>query len=180
MKLYIFRHGQTEGNRLQICQTADFELNEEGIKQAERLRDDLAKINLPIIYASPFKRAEMTGRIVASAHKTPVEIREGLEEMRFGQAEGMLEAEMPKKFGEELYQQLINVPEPHWDSKIPEGESKKEALERFKRSLDKIKKICPYDTAGVASHGHIMRIFYYDHFKEDKKFENCEYFELEI
>ena len=102
MKLYIFRHGRTDGNDLKICQTPDFELNSEGIKQAEELRDKLAPVNLPIIYASPFERANKTGHIVASAHNTPVEVVDGLQEMRFGEAEGMYEAHFKIIYDQEL------------------------------------------------------------------------------
>lgn len=180
MKLYIFRHGRTDGNDLKICQTPDFELNSEGIKQAEELRDKLAPVNLQIIYASPFKRANKTGSIVASAYNTPVEVVDGLQEMRFGEAEGMYEADMIKKYGQELFEQLVNVPDSHWNVKIPGGESKSEALERFKQALAYIKKNCRHYTAGVATHGHVMRLFWYDRFNEDRIFDNCEYFELEI
>ena len=100
--------------------------------------------------------------------------------MRFGEAEGMYEADMIKKYGQELFEQLVNVPDSHWNVKIPGGESKSEALERFKQALAYIKKNCRHYTAGVATHGHIMSLFWYDRFNEERGFNNCEYFELEI
>ena len=46
MKLYIFRHGQTDGNVRNIVQGAgvDIELNETGRRQAERLALSLIHI----------------------------------------------------------------------------------------------------------------------------------------
>lgn len=69
MKLYIFRHGQTDGNVRNIVQGAgvDIELNETGRRQAERLTAELKGEGLDVIYASPMKRADETARIVAAA-----------------------------------------------------------------------------------------------------------------
>lgn len=62
MKLYIFRHGQTDGNVRNIVQGAgvDIELNETGRRQAERLAAELKGEGLDVIYASPMKRADET------------------------------------------------------------------------------------------------------------------------
>ena len=74
MKLYIFRHGQTDGNVRNIVQGAgvDIELNETGRRQAERLAAELKGEGLDVIYASPMKRADETARIVAAAAGVPV------------------------------------------------------------------------------------------------------------
>lgn len=180
MKLYVFRHGQTDGNLQHICQTDDYVLNETGIRQAEELKQRLSSVNLPIIYASPFPRALKTAEIVASAHNTPIELLPDLREMSFGEAEGSFEEDMKKKYGKLYDRLIIEVPDEDWDIKFPGGESKREALERFKKALAYVKKNCPYDKAGLASHGHIMRLFYYDKFKTDHVFANCEYFVLDI
>ncbi len=180
MKLYIFRHGETEGNVKNVCQDGSWPLNETGLKQAENLRDILSEVNLPIVYASPYVRAHKTGEIVASAVNAEVFTLDGLQEFYFGDAEGLYESEVYEKYGYE-FTNVCNV----WDGsgcdvKMPNGESRAEALLRFKNALDFIKKECRFEKAGVATHGHIMRIFYYDYFKEDRLFKNCEYFVLEI
>ena len=74
MKLYIFRHGQTDGNVRNIVQGAgvDIELNETGRRQAERLAAELKGEGLDVIYASPMKRADETARIVPTAAGVPV------------------------------------------------------------------------------------------------------------
>ena len=55
MKLYIFRHGETEANVINLIQgNVDLHgLNETGILQAEKLRDELRTAKLPVIYSSP-------------------------------------------------------------------------------------------------------------------------------
>ena len=85
-----------------------------------------------------------------------------------------------KKYGYE-FSSVCNVPDRNgFEVKMPNGESRREALERFKEALDFIRQDCCCDRAGVATHGHVMRIFYYDFFKEDRLFKNCEYFVLDI
>ena len=100
MKLYIFRHGQTDGNVRNIVQGAgvDIELNETGRRQAERLAAELKGEGLDVIYASPMKRADETARIVAAAAGVPVIPMPGLEEVHFGEAEGMLSDEAKDKY----------------------------------------------------------------------------------
>ena len=92
MKLIIFRHGETDGNVRNIVQGAgiDCPLNETGKKQAALLRDRLASEKLPAIYCSHLCRARETAEIVASSNHAPVIERDGLEEVHYGIAEGML------------------------------------------------------------------------------------------
>lgn len=180
MKLYIFRHGETDGNVKRICQDGSWPLNENGLKQAEGLRDILAGEKLPVVYASPFIRAHKTGEIVASASGAKVFTVDGLREFYFGDAENLHEDEVCKKYGYE-FSSVCNVPDKNgFEVRMPNGESRREALERFKEALDFIRQDCCCDRAGVATHGHVMRIFYYDFFKEDRLFRNCEYFVLDI
>lgn len=183
MKLYIFRHGQTKANKLQRVQTGYEEfaqLDETGISQAEKLRDELAAENLPVVYASPFDRARQTGETVASANNSDIVILDDLREVDFGTAEGLAETEVMEKYGDE-FSAVLNVSDmATYDVKIPNGESKREALERFKEALEFIKQDCQCDKAGVATHGHIMRLFYFDKYKKDHIFKNAEYFVIEI
>ena len=120
MKLYIFRHGQTDGNVRNIVQGAgvDIELNETGRRQAERLAAELKGEGLDVIYASPMKRADETARIVAAAAGVPVIPMPGLEEVHFGEAEGMLsdEAKDTKMFSASFMIRLTRI---GWTSAFP-------------------------------------------------------------
>lgn len=180
MKLFVFRHGETDGNVRRICQDGSWPLNEKGLKQAEELRDILAGEKLPVIYASPYIRAYKTGETVASATGAKVVTVDALKEFYFGDAEELSEAEVWEKYGYE-FGRVCDVPdETGSEVRMPNGESRKEALKRFKEALDFIKQDCCCDKAGIVTHGHIMRIFYYDYFKEDRLFKNCEYFVLDL
>ena len=48
------------------------------------------------------------------------------------------------------------------------------------KALMKIKADCPYPVVGVATHGALMFNLYYHFFKAERRFANCEYFEVEI
>lgn len=86
---YFLRHGQTEWNRLGICQgQSDIPLNENGILQAEMARDALAGIAITRIASSDLCRARKTAEIVNQRHGVPLRTMEGMREIRFGGLEG--------------------------------------------------------------------------------------------
>ena len=63
--IYIMRHGQTEANRTGILQgRIDVPLNEEGIKQAEKTKNELDKkgVSFDFVYSSPLTRARQISR----------------------------------------------------------------------------------------------------------------------
>ena len=62
--IYVIRHGQTDLNKERRMQgRLGFPLNEIGIEQAERLRDELREIKFDIVYSSPQERAIQTAEI---------------------------------------------------------------------------------------------------------------------
>ena len=65
MELYVFRHGQSIGNQQHLfsgwCQ---LELTENGIRQAEALRDRLNGLTFDCVYSSDLVRAIETANIV--------------------------------------------------------------------------------------------------------------------
>lgn len=167
MKLVIFRHGETDGNVRNIVQGAgiDCPLNETGKKQAALLRDRLASEKLPAIYCSHLCRARETAEIVASSNHAPVIERDGLEEVHYGIAEGMLSAEAHVKFAAVL-EAINDKSNPNrFDVSIPGAETIRSSTERGLKALMKIKADCPYPVAGVATHGALMFNLYY-HFSK--------------
>lgn len=184
MKLYIFRHGQTNGNVRNIVQGAgvDIELNETGRAQAKELSEKMKNEHLDAIYASQMKRARETAEIV-SRGEIPVMVIPGLEEVHFGEAEGMLADEAHQKYAD-VYKVIHDASSPNWmDVCVPGGESVRESLERGKKTLDRIiaeGKEHGWKKIGVATHGALMFNLYQDMFGKEYKFNNCEYFELDV
>ena len=89
--LYLVRHGQTAGNKAKVLQGrgSDHPLNEEGIRQAEAVREWFLKqqIHIDRVYSSPLLRALQTARIISGGMAADADER--LLEMDYGPYEGM-------------------------------------------------------------------------------------------
>ena len=59
-RLFLIRHGETEGNALRILQHPDIPLSSRGIAQAERLARRLAREGITRIVSSDYARAMTT------------------------------------------------------------------------------------------------------------------------
>lgn len=182
MKLFIFRHGETDSNKLGILQgITDNVLNATGIKQAEVLRDKLAPEKLPLIYSSPLKRAHKTAEIVASANGSEIVVVKDLHEIMLGEFEGMEKSKFYEKFGGFFQNHSSPEDKEFMTAKIPGGESRGELKARWERALAEIKKDCSFEKVGVATHGGFMSVIYFLYFNELRSaFENCECFTIEI
>ena len=83
--LYIARHGQTEENVQRILQgQMPGHLTQEGIAQAEELREKLKDIYFDRIITSDLKRAVDTTQIVSAPHGGQFELQPLLRERDFG------------------------------------------------------------------------------------------------
>lgn len=183
MKLYLFRHGETFANKEILVAdgySSIAQLTDLGKEQALNLGRKLASKQLPIIYSSPFDRARQTAEYVASYNHTPIKILPDLREFSFGKAEGLSEEEAFQKYENEFDAVLTVADTSSYQVRIPEGESKEEALARFLNALEIIKQDCKYEEVGVATHGHIMSLYYYNRYHRVHHFENCELLEVEI
>lgn len=183
MRLYIFRHGETFANVEKVVSDGHshwVQLTDLGKQQAQNLARELAPLNLPIIYSSPYDRALNTAQIVAAPNKTPIEILDDLREFNFGVIEGKTEQEAFETYFQQFSDVLNVEDETSYQVRLPQGESKEDALARFLKALNFIKLNCPFDTAGVATHGHVMALFYFHLYHRIHKFENCACLSIEI
>ena len=181
MLFYIFRHGETDGNVKNIVQGSgiDIPLNEHGKEQAAALRDIFADLDFSTIYCSRMTRAQQTAEIVASGQGATVISLGGLEEVHFGDAEGMLSAEAHIKYAD-ILKIIRDIHHPEFKHvKIPHGESVQDSLNRAYKALDYIKSVEKGSRAVVASHGALMYNLYLDRFGLRHPFANCEYFVME-
>lgn len=65
MKLYITRHGQTDGNLYKIMDgIRDIDLNEKGKEQASITRDNIKDKKIDLIICSPLSRTKQTMEII--------------------------------------------------------------------------------------------------------------------
>ena len=91
--IYVIRHGQTDLNKERKMQgRMGLPLNEYGIEQAQRLRDELKDINFDFVFSSPQERAVQTAEIVTGGHKATIDER--LDVYDLGEADGVPISEM--------------------------------------------------------------------------------------
>ena len=88
---WFLRHGETDWNAEGRSQgRTDIALNSVGLAQARRAARTLAGIGgIATIVASPLVRARVTAEIAAEALGLPVAFDEGLQEVNFGEQEGL-------------------------------------------------------------------------------------------
>lgn len=107
----------------------------------------------------------------------------GLEEVHFGEAEGMLSDEAKDKY-KDVFSIIHDTSDPNWmDVRVPGGESVRDSLTRGQKVLERIAaegRAHGWHKIGVATHGALMFNLYQAMFGEEHKFENCECFIIEI
>ncbi len=137
MKLLFLRHGQTNWNlENKIQGSSDTMLNDQGIEQAKKLAKNILKSNHNIckIYTSKQMRAIDTAKILSLYMTVDYEVVEGLEEINFGEWEGLSWNEIKDKFPEEYIKWCNN----RRYSKSHQGESYQEMLERVLKAIKNI------------------------------------------
>jgi broad specificity phosphatase PhoE len=98
-ELILARHGQTAWNVVEVFRgRSGVDLDETGLKQAELLADYLRERRIEAVYSSPLQRALKTARAIASRHKLKVVITQGLNDLKFGEWEGLPVTEVREKY----------------------------------------------------------------------------------
>lgn len=150
IKLYIVRHGKTNWNKEHIIQgLTDIPLNEEGIKDANILKNNINKLNIDICFSSPLKRAVETANII---YNKDIVIDDLLIERAFGNYEGT-------KPSDNFFDKYWNY---QLDSSDNNVESIKKCLERANVFLNKLKKEYDNKTILIVSHGGFIKALYYN------------------
>jgi broad specificity phosphatase PhoE len=153
--LILVRHGQTDWNvNGRYMGWMDEALNEEGLRQAERVAQRLAQWPMYAVYSSPLKRAVGTAEIVARPHSLPVERMEDLGEMRIGAWEGMFAGDIAVRFPN-LWKTWRTNP---GDFRMPGGESLREVRERAIRAFGKIMDCSEGRTVLAVTHDVVVRL----------------------
>ena len=93
-RLFLIRHGETEGNALRIVQRPDIPLSFRGIAQAERLARRLASEGIVRIISSDYARAAATAEHLQRATGVPLSFEPLLQERNFGDLRGRAYSEL--------------------------------------------------------------------------------------
>jgi len=153
--LILVRHGQTDWNvNGRYMGWMDEVLNEEGLRQAERLAQRLERWPISEVFSSPLKRSVRTAEIVARPHSAAVQTIEGLGEMRLGGWEGMFAGDIAAKYPE-LWQTWRTDP---GDFRMPGGESLGEVRERAVRAFGRIMEESEGKMVLAVTHDVVVRL----------------------
>ncbi|MES2857257.1 MAG: histidine phosphatase family protein [Bdellovibrionota bacterium] len=155
--IYIFRHGETEWNRLRRLQgSTDIPLNETGRAQAIKLREFFAKNPVEAFFSSDLGRAVETAEIARGESTIPIILDPRLRETNLGEAEGLTDAEVASRFGD-TWRAWSSASPSDWNTAFPKGESKNQHADRLIACLHELLRKHPYEKVGVASHGGAIR-----------------------
>lgn len=160
MRLYLLRHGETEGPKKVYKGHIDVPLSKEGIKQVERVAEILrlfvgkSTLNNRIILSSPLERAVKTAEILGRALSIEYKTMEILKERGFGKWEGMALDQIVSLYPEEFERWRQNPAR----FSPPEGESTIDVSKRAKRAIEQILKEYRGYEVFITAHGGINRV----------------------
>lgn len=146
MRILIVRHGETEWNKeKRVMSRFDAPLNENGLLQAEEIRNKLLTEKIDLIICSPLKRARKTAEIINRNRNIPIIYEEGFIERNFGTLEGCpIESINFNEYWD--YYKNLN------DNNV---ETMKDMFDRVYKTLDKLIKEYNDKTILIVSHGGV-------------------------
>src|SRR5262245_30356478 len=114
LKLYLMRHGETEYSRTGgYCGALDPELTPEGTRMAQAFADAYRFLPWTAAYVSPMKRTVATAKALCDAVGLPMQLRDGLKEIAYGEWEGRTQADVKVRFADDYVRWLA---EPAWNA----------------------------------------------------------------
>ncbi|MGZ3782844.1 MAG: histidine phosphatase family protein [Pseudobdellovibrionaceae bacterium] len=181
--IHLFRHGQTDWNIHRRMQGhTDIPLNEEGRRQALTLQPYFAENTVDVFISSDLVRAQQTAEIANSSLTRPFIVSAEFREVCLGQLEGLTQEQAHQKYGIELWEQWTSLKPEHIHCCYPGAESAHDAIKRFEKALQNICLENEFTTAGLCTHGLIMRRFLHSikpELSEPLPIPNCVVYKVE-
>jgi broad specificity phosphatase PhoE len=153
VRIHLVRHGETSWNaegRLQ-GQT-DIPLNERGLEQAGEAAAALAGLEIAAVFSSDLTRARQTAEVIANRLGLAIEIDPALRERDYGLAEGQLDSDLEREFGNRLTSAWSDP-----DFTFEGGETSRQVYARVQAFLTKLLRSRPAHDLVVVSHGGTIR-----------------------
>lgn len=174
MKIYIVRHDEVPHNVLKQYNNENEDLNENGIRQANELKEKIRNINYDIIISSPLLRAKHTAQII-NVNNKEILINDKLKERDPGNLSGK--------------PLTVTNRDEYWNynTTITYGTSEniRDFFMRVHNFLDDLKKE-DYESVLIVAHSGVSKAFngYFEGIKDgmflDRGLKNCEIKEYEI
>ncbi len=166
LKLYIVRHGETEWNVQKKFQgQLDSPLTEKGIQKIRGTAEELKNIDFKRVYSSRLGRAVKTAQIIMDTNCSEKGRKEcgklesipELNEIHFGEWQGLSFDEIFKRYPEEAWNYFHNVKD--YCAENIRGEELDKGLERFLAGLGKIVKGTAAGNVLIVTHGTVLELF---------------------
>lgn len=136
MKIYLFRHGETDYNKDKRMQgSADIPLNEYGRELARVSGQALKDVTFDRVFCSPLGRAIETTRLILGDKKAEIEVDQRLREIDAGPLEGTYFADARNDKNHPFHYFLVN---PAKYTPLPGGDTFEEVIERGKEFFDEV------------------------------------------
>lgn len=154
-KLILVRHGETQWNIEKRYQgQKDSPLSEAGVLQAQKTGLFLANRQIDCIYSSHLKRALLTAQDIAKHHHLVPKVDTRLQEMSFGNWEGLTREEIKQKYPDIFYARYQDS----MTTRVPGGELPPEVVKRFQAFLEEQLPKHENETIVIVSHGGSLRM----------------------
>lgn len=160
MKIYIFRHGQTEFNRdNKFTGLMDSKLTKAGKEDAQIVAERLRDKKFQVAFHTSLSRSIDTLNDVLKTHPECCHIFEDdrIIERNYGNLNGKTHLEIVKKFGVEKYDAWHRG----WSTRPPRGESFKDIEKRVNEFIKFLINYVKKNRVNVAisAHGNSIRLF---------------------
>jgi probable phosphoglycerate mutase len=148
--LWLVRHGQTDWNLEGRYQgQTDVPLNASGWEQARALTAQLEGRQIAAVFSSDLRRARDTAGVVAERLGLPVRVDVRLREIRLGEWEGMMFADIQARYPAEWQARQADP----LNARPPGGESVVEVAARASAAADDVARAFPAQEVAVVAHG---------------------------
>lgn len=151
MNLYVVRHGETIWNLEKRVQgITDIPLTEEGIKNAEELKELVSTLNIDVVISSPLSRARQTAKILVDS-KLPINTDDRIKERDWGMNEGAKIDEVDRW---DCWDVILNT-------KVQNIECIQDFMDRVSSFIEEIKIKYKDKNVLVVTHSAVIRVIHY-------------------
>lgn len=149
---YLVRHGEHAlQGRLIAGRTPGIGLSPKGRAEAAAVAERLAGEPLEALYASPLDRTRETAEIIGGRTGLPIQLRDDLVELDFGEWTGATFDAVRTDRRFEAWRSCRSI------AAIPGGESWRQVQHRMVGALFDLRRLHPDGTVVVVSHGDVIR-----------------------
>ncbi|MEA1958742.1 MAG: histidine phosphatase family protein [Chloroflexota bacterium] len=154
-RFILIRHGQTGWNKEERFRgRVDVDLDETGFKQAGLVADHIADWGISAVYSSPLKRALNTASRIAGRLGGDVVTLDGINDMDFGDWQGLLISEVRERYAEQFDQWRYNPDR----LAVPGGESLEDVRVRAVAIVDDLATNHEGETIAVVTHRVVCKV----------------------